>query len=206
MLLLLIAVVLRPFPTKATWNNATGYDETTLITARKPWAVCGVNATGVAVTALGTGERTFKTIQAAIVAGAGNDEAIDLYDIPSWANGAKFTAIGITNEGDYDVEIRIGTLGVNVATAISTGTSDCNTEWLGTLEFIIGVQASTESTYEMAQSVVVVDGETTATWYSDGTVDGDRTCVAQVDLEGADILILSGTTVDADSKLLVKFY
>ena len=204
---MLVAVIgLCLLPTKAQWNSATGYDEQILITAKKPWAVAGVNATGVAVTALGTGERTFKTIQAAIVAGAGNDEAIDLYDIPSWANGAKFTAIGITNEGDYDVEIRIGTLGVNVATAISTGTDDCNTEWLGTLEFIIGVQASTESTYEMAQSVVVVDGETAATWFSDGTVDGDRTCVAQIDLEGADILILSATTVDADSKLLVKFF
>lgn len=205
LILLAIAFCLRS-ETQARWNEATKLDEQVLVTAQKGWQVAGVNSTGVAVTALAANERTFKLIQAAVVAGAGNDEDIDFYDVPLWANGARFTAIGITNDGDYVVEILVGSMEVNVSSAISDGTQDSNTAVLGTLAFIIGQQGSATSTYEMAQSVIATKGDVAAVWTTSGMINSDRTCEARIDLQGATFLVISGTTVDADSKLLVKFF
>ena len=203
LILLVSAFCLR---SEARWNESTKLDEQVLVTAQKGWQVAGENSTGVAVTALAADERTFKLIQAAVVAGAGNDEDIDFYDVPLWANGARFTAIGITNDGDYVVEILVGSMEVNVSSAISDGTQNSNTAILGTLAFIIGQQASTLTGYEMAQSVIATKGDVAAVWTKGGTINSDRTCEAYIDLHGATFLVISGTTVDADSKLFVKFF
>ena len=199
--------LLPPQQSRAQYNTMTGLDEHVLATAQKNWQVAETcTSAGTEPTALAAGERTFKLIRAAIVAASSGDDEIEFVDVPSWANSAKFTAIGITNDGTYTVNIRAGTLEVGTAKAITDGTQDSNTVLLGTLAFIIGQQTSTTTDYEMAQSVTVTDGDTGSAWTSSGTVDSDRTCEASIDLEGADFLVIVPTTCSADSKLLVKFF
>ena len=111
-IVILVTIVLVLTPVFAEIDPKGKLDEQVLATAQKEWQIAAASAaTGDEPAALAATERTFKLIQAAIVAavGAGGDEKIEFVDVPTWANGAIFTAIGITDNGDYDVNIRTGT-------------------------------------------------------------------------------------------------
>ena len=184
--------------------------DTQLTTSQAKWVVAeSCTSADAEATALAVGERTFQTILAAIRAasvGVGDGE-IQFYTIPNSTNSIRVTAIGITNDGTYTVDIHAGTLGVDVDTAIRDGT-DCNMTKIGTLAFIIGQQTAVDpdkdTGYEMAQSVTVTSLENLKTWVPTGTVDSDRTCEAALDVVGADVLVIVPTTCSADSKLLIK--
>ncbi len=175
-----------------------------LVTIRDVWKVANncVSA-GDEPTALGVDERTFQTIDAAITAAQNGDEKITFYDVPDGANSVMFTAIGITNDDDYSVDIYSGTLGTTVSKARGDSI-DCDMTHIGTLAFIFGLQESSTSGSLMAQSVTATSKDSTATLISKGTVDSDRTCEASIDLQGADVLVIVPTICDSDSKLLAK--
>jgi hypothetical protein len=173
-----------------------GFDGTTLFTSRLAWEVAETcTSSGDEPTALAVGERTHQTILAAIAAGANGDGEIEIYKVPDGANGMIFTAIGITDNGTYTVDIHASTLG---------GDTNGFYQHIGTLAFIIGLQTSDTATYEMAQSVTVTEIDSSMPWTYSGTADSDRTCEARIDLEGADRLVIVPTTCSADAKLLVK--
>jgi hypothetical protein len=161
--------------------------------------------------ALGVAERTFQTVADIILAASSGDDEIEYYIVPPTWNNIRLTAIGITDDGTYTVDIHAGTLPGNITndmtvTEVGARLEDCNLTKIGTLAFIIGQQASTTSTYEMAQSVTVTTLDATTSWTSAGTVDGDRTAEATIDLQGANVLVIVPTTCSANSKLLGKGY
>ncbi len=190
----------------AVLNRNTGLEEDTLVTARRVWVVAETSTSaGTEPSPLGINQRTFQAVQASITAAANGDDEIEFYSIPSWANGLRFTAIGITNDGTYAVEIYAGTLETTAKKAIADGT-DCNLTNIGLLSFIIGQQRSTTVTYEMAQSVTKTARDWSVAWGTAGTVDSDRTCEATIDMMGADVLCIVAATCTADAKLLIKGY
>lgn len=142
-------IVIRPTPAEI--NPKGKLDEQVLATAQKEWQIAeACTSADAEPTALAATERTFKLIQAAIVT-AGDittgDGEIEFVDVPTWANSAKFTAIGITDNGTYTANIRAGTLpeGVRTVEAIATGRPDANTTLIGTLAFVIGTQTATRA-------------------------------------------------------------
>ena len=176
-----------------------------LNTGQNLWVVLNtVDATGDEPTDLADDERTYQTVLAAIVTGASGDEKIETYDVRSHWNGARFRCIGITENATATFIIYGGTRDTRLAASVG----DCELVPLGQLAFVIGTQASTTSTYEMADTVVVtLDGVADDEWLSDwGTVStaSDRVAEASVDLLGIDTLVLVPTEASADCKLIVK--
>lgn len=186
-----------------------------LVTHQEIWRVAETCTSADAIpTALAVGERTFQTVLAAIAAQVNRstgDGEIEWYIIPKMWNSVRFTAIGIANDGTYTVDIFSGTLGGGIKESdnlpqANAKLDDCNLTHIGTLAFIIGLQVSTTSGYEMAQSVTVTTKDATTSWTSAGTVDADDTAEAAIDLQGADVLVFVPTACSADSKLLIKGY
>lgn len=148
---LAICLMLVISPSRAEINPKGKLDEQVLATAQKEWQIAeACTSADDEAMALAATERTFKLIQAAIVAAGGitnGDAEIEFVDVPTWANNAKFTAIGITDNGTYTANIRAGTLpeGVRSVEAIATGRPDANTTLIGTLAFVIGTQTATRA-------------------------------------------------------------
>jgi len=181
-----------------------------LATERETWRIANdCLSAGDEPTALAVTERTFQTVNAAIIAGVSGDEKISFYGLPQGANSVRITAVGITNDGTYTVDIYSGVLDSTVDNA-KKRSRDCNLTFVCTLAFIIGQQTAVlpdDSTgYEMAQSVGVTTGDWTGTIISEGTVDSDRTCEVRFDEFGDDVLVIVPTTCSANSMLLIKGY
>ena len=163
--------------------------------------------------ALAVTERTFQTVLAAIVAAGDRttlDGEIEWYIVPPSWNNVRFTAIGITADGTYTVDVFAGTLSSAVTNednlaAANAKLDDCNLTHIGTLAFVIGTQASTVSGYELADAVTVTNKDSTASWTSVSNA-GDDTAEAKIDLQGANLLVIVPTTCSANAKLLVKGY
>lgn len=173
-------------------------------TLRTRWQVADdTSSTGDEPTDLAVTERTYQTVKTAIGTGASGDDKISVFDIPRSWNAIRLRAIGITDDGDYVNQIYIGTLGDGNKDSDST-TADCELTHLGQLAWIVGTQASITSAYELADAVTL-----TATEWSVGpkwsvkSPGSNRVAEAKIDTEGADVLIIVSTIVDADSKLLI---
>ena len=165
-----------------------------LHTGRNAWAVVDTTlSAGLDPNTLAVGERTYVTVAAAIVADSSGDGKITIYTVPTSWNYGKFRCIGITNDNDVIYEIYLGTL--------AKGT-DCELSYAGELAFTIGTQASVTSTYEMADTVVVTDGETIPAWSSSSPAN-NGVAEARIDLETADIVVAVPTTVECNCKLLM---
>lgn len=209
MLVVVIGLLCQAPNVLARWNSATQQDEMAMATAQDVWSVAETcSSADDEVTALDETERTFKIIQALILTEGDTTDKngeIEFVLIPKWANGARFRAIGIADNGDYITEIRAGTLGTSPSFAIATGTYDSDTAIVGTLTWKIGTQVSTVTDYELADAVTVVSTDWTFPWRL-ASAAGDDTAEAEVDLGGADFLVISPTTCTADSKLLIKFF
>ncbi len=185
-----------------------------LVTHREVWRV-GETCTsaGAEATALAVNERTFQTVLAVIAAATDRSTAdgeIEWFIVPNGWNSARFTAIGITDNGTYTVDVFSGTLGggIKVTDNLAQANAkldDCNLTHIGTLAFVIGTQVSTASTYELADAVTVTTKDATTSWTSASNA-ADDTAEAKIDLQGADVLIFVPTTCSADSKLLIKGY
>ena len=182
-------------------------DPGTLHTSHNVYVVIdATTSSGTEPSDLASDERTYQTVVAAIAAAANGDEEISVYGdsytekriLNSW-NGVKFQAIGITNNGTCTWQIYFGHLGPYSSSA------DCNLTYAGQLAFTIGQQASTTSTYEMADTLTVTPGDWTSTWRS-SSPGSDRVATGKIDLEGADLIVAVGTTASCDCKLLITGY
>jgi hypothetical protein len=174
-------------------------------TERYTWQVLDTtSSTGDEPTDLAVGERTYQGVKTAIAAAVGGDGEISVFDIPRGWNGIRLRAIGITNNGTATYSIYSGTLGKTDASGTA---NDCELKYVGSFAFVIGTQASTTATYELADQLVV----TSSYWPSGVTVvnpgtETERVAEAAFDLLGDDILVLVATTASADCKLLGKGY
>ncbi len=160
---------------------------------------------GTEATALGVGERTFKTVTAAIAAASSGDgdEEIVIYNIPYGTNALRFRAIGLTNDGTVQIDIHTGTF--------DGDTDDCELALRGTLTFTIGTQASTTASYEMARAVVLTassDVSSTSSWTIATAGAAESVAEAMLDLQGDDILVLVPIegSLTANAKILTKPY
>ncbi len=186
-----------------------------LVTAHITWQVAeACTSADAEATALAVGERTFQTVLDIIIAAGDRttgDGEIEYFIVPDDWNQVKFTAIGITNDGTYTVDVYSGSLGIGPKNTDSlpkaaARNDDTNLTHIGELAFIIGQQVSTTSGYEMAQSVTATAKDSSASWSTAGTVDSDRTCEARIDLLGDNLLVFVPKTCSANSKLLVDAY
>ncbi len=177
-----------------------------LCTPNFPWNTTAafLNA-GTEATALAVGERTFKTVTAAIAAAAAasGDEEIVVYNIPYGTNALRFRAIGLTNDGTVQIDIHTGTF--------DGSTDDCELALRGTLTFTTGTQASTTADYEMARAVVLTassDASSTSDWTIATAGAVESIAEAMLDLQGDDILVLVPIegSLTANAKILTKPY
>ncbi len=194
--------------------SRTAIQKYQLVTSQDVWVVAeSCTSADDETTALAVDERTFQTVLAIIVAEGDRTDKngeIEWYIVPSEWNSIRFTAIGITEDGTYTVDIFSGSLGPGIRssdtlTQANTKSDDCNLTHIGTLAFVIGTQVSTTSGYELADAVTVTTKDATASWTSVSNA-ADDTAEAFIDLQGADVLVFVPTTCSADSKLLIKGY
>ena len=185
-----------------------------LVTHQDIWRVAeACTSADAEATALAVGERTFQTVLAAIAAATDRstgDGEIEWYITPDSWNSIRFTAIGITDNGTYTVDVFTGSLSSAVKSTDSLAEAnakldDCNLTHIGTLAFVIGTQASTTSGYEMADAVTVTTKDATTSWTSASNA-ADDTAEAVIDIQGANVIIFVPTTCTANSKLLITGY
>lgn len=177
-----------------------------LATPNFPWnTTASFLSAGTEATALAVGERTYKTVVAAIAAAAAasGDEEIVVYNIPYGTNVLRFRAIGLTNDGTVQVDVHTGTYDGN--------TEDCELALRGTLTFTIGTQASVTASYEMARAVVLTgasDVSSTTSWTIATAGAAESIAEAMLDLQGDDILVLVPIegSLTANAKILTKPY
>ena len=171
-----------------------------LHTPRSAWDVLGATlAEGDEPNDLAVGERTYLTV---LAAAEGGDDKIIVFDLRTadrqhW-NRVRFRCIGVTDGGNIVYQVYFGTLGL--------GGTDCILAPAGELDFVIGTQASTTATYEVADTLTVTpSGSWTKGW---GSVSPTGNLVAEgwIDLIGADIVVLVPTTVGCNCKVLGKGY
>lgn len=175
-----------------------------LTTPNFPWnTTASFLSAGDEATALGTAERTYKTVAAAIAAAQNGDEKIVIYPIPYGTNGLRFRAMGITNDGTVSIDIWTGTF--------DGDTEDCELSLRGILTFTVGEQASTVSSYEMARAVVLTAGSdktSTSAWTIASAGIEESVAEAMLDLQGDDILVIVPIegSLTANAKILTKPY
>ena len=184
-------------------------DPGSLHTPRDRWVVLdttsstGTEPSDIDVDTRGSGgDVTYQQVKTLIAAAANGDDEISVFDVPRSWNGARFRAIGITDNGTATYQIYAGTLGDGNRDIDSTA-ADCELAYIGQFVFTIGAQASVTSTYEMADTLI----HTASDWTKSATVAspvGNRVAEGRIDLIGADVLILVPTTVTADCKLLAR--
>ncbi len=178
-----------------------------LFTGSSSWVVLDATlAASTEPTDLGTGERTYLTVVAAILADSSGDGKITIYgdDLSerlemSHSNAVRLRGIGITDGDSFTYQVYMGTLEV-------PGPLDCELVNVGQLVFTVGLQASITSGYEMADTLAITAD---STWIADWGVDSpvsDLVAEAEIDMRGANILVLVPTAITSDCKLLGKFY
>lgn len=180
----------------AAWSIDLVYNESR--TAQVSWKVVEtVTSAGTEPTDLAVTERTYTTILAAIAAAADGDDEIEIFSVPDGWNIMRFRCIGITENGTVTHQIYLGTLA-------SRGTN-CEMVKAGQLAWVIGTQASTTSTYEMADAVTVTPYCWPKPWVSSNP-GSNLVAEAAIDLMGADIVIVVTTAASCNAKLLGKGY
>ena len=186
-------------------KDGTRADPGQLHTPRNTWVVIDTtSSTGDEPLDLTVTGRTYTTVKAAIVAALNGDDEISILDIPRDWNAVRLRAIGITDDGTATYQIYLGTLGDGNRDVDSTS-ANCELAYLGQFAFVIGTQASTTSTYEMADTLTITPSDWSEIPAAKSPT-GNRVAEGIVDLLGADLLIAVPTTATADCKLLGKGY
>lgn len=182
-------------------------------TARPVWVAIATTASAsdepldIGVTARGpNGKATYQAVKTLIAAADTGDEKISVFDIPRSWNAIRLRAIGITDDGDYAVQVYAGTLGDGNRDADSTA-ADCELTYVGQFAWVVGAQGSITTSYEMADAVTVTESDWTVDMTATGSVRSpgvNRVAEARFDLLGADVIVIVPTIVDADAKLLAR--
>jgi len=187
-------------------KNGNRVDPGLLHTDHSVWQVIDASASASGgTTDLLVTERTYQGVLTLIAAAANGHEEISIFDIPRGWNAIRLREICITNDVACVYKIYLGTLGDNNTHAATNTTMDCELAYVGLFTFTTGTQASTTSTYEFADTLVVTEDA----WAKTITVaspTGNRIAEATFDLMGADVLVAVSETVAADCKLLGKGY
>ena len=169
-------------------------------TAQNGWVTLAtVASAGEEPNDLAVGERTYATVSAAA---EGGDSKIVIYG-DSYAerqemlsaNVMRIRATGITDAGNIIWGVYVGTLEV--------GDTDCALAYAGQLDFTVGTQASVTATYEFADTLSVTAGETVKGFVSSSPTS-NRVAEADINLDGANILVLVPTTAGCNGQLLGK--
>jgi len=172
-----------------------------LYTAQDAWVVINASASaGDEPNDLATDERTYATVSAATEGGDSKisiygDDASERLIISSW-NGVRFRCIGITNNQSVTYQIYFGSLEV--------GGTDCELSYAGQLAFTVGQQASTTSTYEIADTLTATAGQY-GSWDSESPAS-DRCAETGIDMKGDNLIVAVPTTLGCNAKLLAKGY
>lgn len=178
-----------------------------LCTPNFPWvSVTAWTSAGTEPTALAVGERTFKTVTAAIAAAAtdAGDEEIVIYTVPYGTNAIRIRCLGTTaNSGVTTFDVLSGTF--------NGGLDDCNFALRGTLTFTTGSQVSAQNgTFEICDIVVLTassDAASTSDWTIANPGDaGETAAEAMLDLQGDDTVVLVPTATDQNAIPLIKPY
>lgn len=175
-----------------------------LATPNFPFAVAATwTSAGTEPDALAVGERTYKTIVAAVAAAAtdAGDDEIEVYTVPYGTNAIRIRGIGITHTHAMVFNVLTGTYDGSI--------EDGEMVLRGTLTFTVGQQASTTTDYEMCDQVALTaasDAASTSDWTISNPGDVDTCAEAMLDLQGDDIVILVPTTLASDAKVLIKPY
>ncbi len=174
-----------------------------LATPNFPWAtaVTWLSA-GDEATALDVTERTFKLITTAIAADSSGDGKITIYTLPYGTNAVRIRAIGLVPNESVVVDVLSGTYDGSI--------EDCEMVLRGTLTFVIGLQKTTATDYEIADTVSLTaasDAASTSDWTIANPATGSETAAeALLDMQGDDRLVLVPTTLSSNAKILIKPY
>lgn len=174
-----------------------------LATPNFPWVAAATwLSAGDEATALSTIERTYKLINTAIAADASGDGKITIYTLPYGTNAVRIRAIGLVPNESVVLDILSGTY--------DGSTDDCEMVLRGTLTFVIGLQKSTATDYEIADTVSVTaasDAASTSDWTIANPASGSETAAeALLDIQGDDRLVLVPTSLSSNAKILIKPY
>ena len=169
-----------------------------LLSSQVPWNILdSTTDSGTEPTALAVTERTYLTVLAAVIAASSGDEEISVVHIPPSWNGIRFRCRSTTEGDDSDYQIYVGTLG---------GGTDCELVDLGELAFVTGTQASITSGSEMADECVITTSNCWEKAWSVANPSGDKVATASIDLLGADLVVIVGTTIDHNAELIGQGY
>ena len=177
-----------------------------LCTPNFPFAIAATwTLAGTEPTALAVGERTYKTIVAAIAAAAedAGDEEIEIYTLPYGTNAIRIRCVGVTaNTGVTTFDVLSGTY--------NTGIEDCAMTLRGTLTFTMGTQVSAYSTYECGDILTLTassDAASTSSWTIANPATGSETVAeALLDMQGDDRVVLVPTATNQNAYVLIKPY
>ena len=169
------------------------------LTVKNAWIVIDTTASaGDEPNDLAVTERTYVTVSAAAEGGDDKitiygDDPIEAAEMKTW-NVVKFRCIGITADSNIIHQVYLGTL---------NGEDDCELVYAGELDWDIGTQASTTATYELADAVAATAGEVTKDFVVNSP-GGERVAGADLNLDGADLIVVLPTTVASNCKLLAQ--
>lgn len=140
-------------------------------------------------------ERTYKLVQALILADVGGRGKVQVSVLDYGVNSVRFRLAGITDAG---------TIVTYVYSGAKDTYPDCDLVLRGILTFTVGTQVSIIPGYELADTMVITGDEaTTKSWVP--VSPANNTCAEGfIDLQGDDIVVTVGTTVTCDAKLLMK--
>lgn len=175
-----------------------------LHTARSAWEIANTSASdGNEPNDLAVDERTYLTVLAAAEGGDSKISVVLLHtaDRQNW-NAVKFRCIGITDNGTVTYQVYAGTLGQ----APISGVTDCELAKVGQLAFTIGTQVSATATYEMADAVAITEGYSSVRSWLSASPGNDGVAEGELDVTGADVIVIVPTVVSANSKLLITGY
>jgi len=170
------------------------------------WAsVASNSSSGDEPANLGTASRTYSVVRSLIGANASGTGEIKLASITPRDNRCRFRCLGNADNASVVYQLYIGTLGNakhSWEAGLSSGT-DCILAYAGQLTWTIGLQSSTESNYNVADTIAVTSSDWAMGWIT-VSPGSDRVAEAYIDFMGADTLVMIPTTLGCDAQLIMK--
>lgn len=157
--------------------------------------IANLPAAGAEPAALADDERTYKTVQALILADVSGDGKIQVTELDYGVNSVRFRLVG-TSDGD------------NVVTYVYSGAKDdypdCDLVLRGILTWTIGTQVSIVTDMELADTLVITGDEASTKAWVPVSPENDTCAEAFIDLQGDDIVVTVAPTVVGDARLIMK--
>jgi len=157
--------------------------------------VANLPDTGTEPAFLDDDERTYKLVQALILADVDGRGKIQVTELDYGVNSVRFRLVGLTDGG-------------SIVTYVYSGAKDdypdCDLVLRGILTFTIGTQVTIIPGMEFADTLVVTGDEASTKAWIPVSPMNDTCAEAFIDLQGDDIVVTVGTTVTCNAQLLMK--